>query len=102
MLRNLKEYLLLICELKTLKYKSIKFRGGNALIWCSWFYCECISTPAKLKNMHDLGGIRTLDIWNASPMLCQLRYAVRSVRVGDISKPSFMTFIVLVSYIQIK
>ena len=31
------------------------------------------------------GGIRTNDLWNTSPMLCQLSYAVRSVRVCDIS-----------------
>ena len=31
------------------------------------------------------GGNRTYDLWNTSPMLCQLSYAVRSVRVCDIS-----------------
>ena len=35
---------------------------------------------ASLKNMPGHGGIRTYDLWNASPMLCQLSYAVRSVR----------------------
>ena len=40
---------------------------------------------ASLKNMPGHGGIRTYDLWNASPMLCQLSYAVRSVRVYDIS-----------------
>ena len=39
---------------------------------------------ASLKNMPGHGGIRTYDLWNASPMLCQLSYAVRSVRVYDI------------------
>ena len=29
------------------------------------------------------GGNRTYDLWNTSPMLCQLSYAVRSVRVRD-------------------
>ena len=38
---------------------------------------------ASLKNMPGHGGIRTYDLWNASPMLCQLSYAVRSVRVYD-------------------
>ena len=41
---------------------------------------------ASLKNMPGHGGIRTYDLWNASPMLCQLSYAVRSVRVYDISE----------------
>ena len=41
---------------------------------------------ASLKNMPGHGGIRTYDLCNASPMLCQLSYAVRSVRVCDISK----------------
>ena len=43
---------------------------------------------ASLKNMHVHGGNRTYDLWNTSPMLCQLSYAVRSVRVCDISEPS--------------
>ena len=36
------------------------------------------------------GGNRTHDLWNTSPMLCQLSYAVRSVRVSDISEPSLV------------
>ena len=36
------------------------------------------------------GGIRTYDLWNTSPMLCQLSYAVRSVRVCDISELSLV------------
>ena len=35
---------------------------------------------ASLKNMPGHGGNRTYDLWNSSPMLCQLSYAVRSVR----------------------
>ena len=34
---------------------------------------------ASLKNMPGYGGNQTYDLWNASPMLCQLSYAVRSV-----------------------
>ena len=45
---------------------------------------------ASLKNMPGHGGIRTYDLWNASPMLCQLSYAVRSVRVCDISELSLV------------
>ena len=41
---------------------------------------------AGLKNMPGHGGNRTYDLWNTSPMLCQLSYAVRSVRVCDISE----------------
>ena len=29
---------------------------------------------ASLKNMPDHGGNRTYDLWNTSPMLCQLSY----------------------------
>ena len=36
---------------------------------------------ASLKNMPDHGGNRTYDLWNTSPMLCQLSYVVWSVRV---------------------
>ena len=43
---------------------------------------------ASLKNMPGHGGNRTYDLWNTTPMLCQLSYAVRSVRVCDISELS--------------
>ena len=45
---------------------------------------------ASLKNMPAHGGNRTYDLWNTSPMLCQLSYAVRSVRVCDISELSLV------------
>ena len=45
---------------------------------------------ASLKNMPGHGGNRTYDLWNTSPMLYQLSYAVRSVRVCDISEPSLV------------
>ena len=45
---------------------------------------------AGLKNMPGHGGNRTYDLWNTSPMLCQLSYAVRSVRVCDMSEPSIV------------
>ncbi len=38
-------------------------------------------TPGKLKNQPDHGGNRTRDLWFASPMLYQLSYEVKSVRV---------------------
>ena len=45
------------------------------------------------------GGNRTYDLSNTSPMLCQLSYAGRSVRVCDISElslvPSILSIIVL-------
>ena len=40
--------------------------------------------------MPDHGGNRTYDLWNTSPMLCQLSYAVRSVRVCDISEQNLV------------
>ena len=48
------------------------------------------SHRTSLKNMPGHGGNRTYDLWNTSPMLCQLSYAVRSVRVCDISKLSLV------------
>ena len=45
---------------------------------------------ASLKNMPGHGGIRTYDLWNASPTLYQLGHAVRSVRVCDISELSLV------------
>ena len=54
-------------------------RGMNSSIFC--LYSELISTRSKLKNMPERGRNRTYDLWNASPMLCQLNYAIRSVQV---------------------
>ena len=45
---------------------------------------------ASLKNMPDHGGNQTHDLWNTNPMLFQLSYAVRSVRVCDISELSLV------------
>ena len=51
--------------------------------------------------MPDHGGIRTYDLWNASSMLGQLNYAVRSVRLSDILElglvPSISAYIILIS-----
>ena len=44
---------------------------------------------ASLKNMPDHGGNRTYDLWNTSPMLCQLSYAVWSVRVCVRNVPKY-------------
>ena len=41
---------------------------------------------ASLKNMPDHGGNRTYDLWNTSPMLCQLSYAAWSVHWASIPK----------------
>ena len=45
-----------------------------------------------MKNMPGHGGNRTYDLWNTSPMLLQLSYAVRTVRVCDISELSLSSF----------
>ena len=45
---------------------------------------------ASLKNMPDHGGNQTYNLWNTSPMLCQLSYAVWSVRVCDISEQNLV------------
>ena len=42
---------------------------------------------ASLKIMPNHGGNRTYDLWNTSPMLCQLSYAVWSVREYSYSNP---------------
>ena len=52
---------------------------------------------ASLKNMPDHGGNRTYDLWNTSPMLCQLSYAVWSVRVRDISEQNLVPSISMLS-----
>ena len=52
---------------------------------------------ASLKNMPGHGGIRTYDLWNTSPMLFQLSYAVRTVRVSDISEQNLVSSIPMYS-----
>ena len=52
---------------------------------------------ASLKNMPGHGGNRTYDLWNTSPMLCQLSYVVRSVQVSDNSELSLVPSISMVS-----
>ena len=53
---------------------------------------------ASLKNMLDHGGNRTYDLWNTSPMLCQLSYTVvRLVRVCDISEQNLVPSISMLS-----
>ena len=54
---------------------------------------------ASLKNMPDHGGNRTYDLRNTSPMLCQLSYAVWSVRVYDISEQNLVPSISMLSSI---
>ena len=55
---------------------------------------------ASLKYMPDRGGNRTYDIWNTSPMLCQLSYAVSSVQVCEISEqnpvPSISMYLIII------
>ncbi len=57
----------------------------NECIVCCYSECILYPTPGKLKNQPDHGGNRTRDLWFASPMLYQLSYEVKSVRVFDIS-----------------
>ena len=56
---------------------------------------------ASLKNMPDHGGNRTYDLWNTSPMLCQLSYAVWSVRVCDISEQNLVLSISMFKFINV-
>ena len=96
--KNIKQWLLfsfqtiiswLTMLTRTEKFGSIKSKGLQFLTtssWCLWCYSECASTPGKLRSLPDHGGNRTRDFWDTSPMLCQLSYEVKSVRVGDISE----------------
>ena len=50
---------------------------------------------ASLKNMPGHGGNQTYDLWNTSPMLCQLSFAVRTVRVSDISEQNGWMYLMI-------
>ena len=85
------------CTMKASKYVSVFFCVG---VMYSGEYERDVTVSvyphrASLKNMpiYSHGGNRTHDLWNTSPMLCQLSYAVRSVRLCDISELSLVTSI---------
>ena len=67
---------------KTMASSLLLKRTIYVFLWCYILrcsmllccYCECISTPGKLKNQPDHGRNRTRDLWFASPMLYQLSY----------------------------
>ena len=42
------------------------------------------------ETMPGHGGNRTYDLWNTSLTLCQMSYAVRTVRVSDISEQNLV------------
>ena len=91
-----------VCDISELSLvPSISMQSSNHDIFCvgvvySGEYDICDVTlsvcphRADLKNMPGHGGNRTYDLWNTSPMLCQLSYAVWSVRVCDISELSLV------------
>ena len=66
---------------KCVTIRCVMYLGVECVVCCN---SECISTPGKLKNQPDHGGNRTRDLWFASPMLYQLSYEVKYVRVFDI------------------
>ena len=77
--------------------EAINIGGGGGSYFDQHFLgCLCDVTlsvyphRAGLKNMPGHGGNRTYDLWNTSPLLCQLSYVVRSVRVCDISELSLV------------
>ena len=59
---------------------------------------KCVSTPGTLKSLPPHKGNRTYDLWDTSPMLCQLSYEAKPVRVGDISELSLVPSISMCSY----
>ena len=70
------------------------FHKRKYYIWC--YACDVTLSVyphrVSLKNMSVHGGNRTYDLWNTSPILCQLSYAVTSVRVCDSMRVSQKTF----------
>ena len=59
----------------------------------------CIHT-GQAESLADHGENRTRDLWDTSPILCQLSYVVKSVRVGDISELSLVSSISMYSKIR--
>ena len=58
------------------KAKGLKHVLASKTVCRSFIFLHN-KTIHVLKNMPGHGGIRIYDIWNTSPMLCQLSYAVR-------------------------
>ena len=76
---------------------SIQMQSSNMIFFRAGFvysgeYDVCDVTlsvcphRASLNNMPGHAWNRTYDLWNTCQMLCQLSYAVRTVRVSDISE----------------
>ena len=53
----------------------VAFRNKTGIFYFLCYF-ECI-----LGRLPDYGGNRTRDLWDTSPMLCQLSYEAKSVRV---------------------
>ncbi len=61
-------------------------------------FAECVYTE-QAEKLFDRGGNRTRGLWFASPMLPQLSYEVKSVRVCDISELSLVPSISVSFYL---
>ena len=51
---------------------------------------------ASLKNMPGHGGIRTYDLWNASPCSCMFLYSVHDAYMNQTNANSYIQFASLV------
>ena len=80
---------------------SIPMSSSNMNFFCvgvvysgEYYVCDVTLSVyphrTSLKNMPGYCGNRTYDLWNTSPMLCQLNYARMSVRVSDISEQNLV------------
>ena len=58
---------------------------------------ECVHT-GQAETFARRGGNRTRDLWDTSPMLYQLSYEVKSVRVRDISELDLVPLISVCFY----
>ena len=87
-------YLLILPEVSIKLYIYIYFFCVGVVYSGEYDICDVTLSVyphrASLKNMPDHGGNRTYDLWNTSPMLYQLSYAVRTVRVNDISEQNLV------------
>ena len=91
---------------------SIRMQSSNMIFFCAGVVysgeydvrdvtLNVYPHRASLKNMPVHGGNRTYDLWNTSPMLCRLSYAVRTVRVSDISEQDLVPSIRMQSTVVI-
>ena len=70
-------------QIRDIENKSNKKKSTNILPCLCDVTLSVYPHRVDMKNMPGHGGIRTYDLWNTSPMLFQLSYAVKYFTISN-------------------